>query len=93
MKTHGSVNSATKAITIANCLFGIGLFITVNSHVRAAGLTFTDWTNVDTSNEVAEGTFGPVTVTLSGGDLGFFYTNGGFTGFNYPFFHSTDCDD
>jgi hypothetical protein len=53
---------------------------------RAAALTFSDWTSVDTSAEVAEGTLGPVSVTLTGGNLVAGVIDGTFTGFNAAFF-------
>lgn len=47
---------------------------------------FTDWTSVNTATDVAVGTLGPASVTLSGGDISSGTTGESFTGFNYSFF-------
>ena len=49
-------------------------------------LTFTDWTAVDLSGNVAQGSMGPIAVTLSGGDLTFAITDGSSTAYNDPTF-------
>lgn len=51
-----------------------------------AGITFADWTSVDTTTNVAVGAWCGVAVTLSGGDINSGITDGSFAGFNYPFF-------
>jgi hypothetical protein len=53
---------------------------------EAAAVTVTDWKFVDPAQNVASGMFGPVAISLSGGDVSFGVTNGSFTGFDYPFF-------
>jgi hypothetical protein len=60
--------------------------IPANAVEAKADLVFTDWTNVNTTTDVAVGTLGPVSVTVSGGVIDFGVTDGSFTGFNYPYF-------
>jgi hypothetical protein len=62
-----------------------GLAFLAGSEVRG-GIIFTDWTTVDTTNNTASGTLGPVSVSFTGGIMDFGVTNGTFTGFNQPFF-------
>lgn len=47
-------------------------------------LTFTDWTSVDLNGNVAQGSMGPIAVTLSGGDLVFAITDGSSTAYDDP---------
>jgi hypothetical protein len=51
---------------------------------RAHALQFTDWQAVDLVNDVVQGVAGPVSVTMSGGNIDFFVPNS--TGFNDPVF-------
>ena len=51
-----------------------------------AAVTFTDWTSVNTSTEIALGTLGPASVTLTGGNLIFGVTDGSSTRFDQVFF-------
>jgi hypothetical protein len=47
---------------------------------------FTDWGTIDLSANIAQGTIGPVGVTMSGGDLTFGIIDGSSTAFNSPAF-------
>jgi hypothetical protein len=54
--------------------------------VQAGSLTFTDWTTVNTTTNIAVGTLGSVTVTMSGGDIYSGIINRSFTHFDRTFF-------
>jgi hypothetical protein len=52
----------------------------------APAAVFTDWTSFDPFTDVAAGTLGGTSVTLSGGDIDVAITDGTFPGFSFPLF-------
>lgn len=68
-----------QVLCVCSGIFAFALASTTTAHA-----TFTSWTSVDLSGNVAQGSMGPVTVTVSGGDLSFFQQAS--TGFNDPTF-------
>lgn len=74
-------DSALVSIAIA-AVFAWVVFPT--SHARAQ--VFTDFTTVDTTNNIASGSIGPVAVFFSGTGISFGVTDNTFTGFNSTFF-------
>lgn len=61
-------------------------FAMFHASTSQAALVFTDWTSVNTTTNVAVGTLGPVSVTLTGTDINYGVTDGSSTVFNQPYF-------
>ena len=61
-------------------------FAALQLSAARAAIIFTDWTSVDVTTNIAAGTLGPISVTLSGGDILSGDTTGSSTFFNHSFF-------
>ncbi len=72
-----------KNITIYLCIALLG---TICLLAQASTITFTDWTVVDTVNDMASGNLGGIAVSFSGYNIDYGVTDDSFTGFSMSLF-------